>query len=113
MDIILARAGFLAAFLVVGGAAPIQYHMIGVGTNSCGAWTSARAGSNPYLKLAAEQWVVGYLSGVGFAGAPEGDNPLNEVDADGVWAWMDNYCRAKPLDSIATAGAAFYYAHPR
>ena len=30
---------------------------------------------------------------------------LKGNDADGVYAWMDNYCRAHPLDSLPVAAA--------
>ena len=37
---------------------------------------------------------------------------LNNVDAWGVLAWMDNYREANPLDNIATAAADFRPATP-
>ena len=40
-------------------------------------------------------------------------NPLNGVDAQAVWAWVDNYCKANPLNLIENAGAAFVATHPR
>jgi muramidase (phage lysozyme) len=52
-------------------------------------------------------------------GRPERGRPsrkLNQglgVDAEGVWAWIDNYCRANPIKNIGDAAAAFYLAHPR
>jgi hypothetical protein len=39
------------------------------------------------------QWVLWFLSGIGFAGI---GNPLNGTDTDGIWAWVDNYCRDHP-----------------
>ena len=32
--------------------------------------------------------------------------------ADGVWAWMDNYCQAHPRQEIVDASKAFNRAHP-
>jgi hypothetical protein len=40
------------------------------------------------------------------------DNPLNGLDGDAVFAWIDNYCRAHPLDSIVKATEAFDAEHP-
>jgi hypothetical protein len=37
---------------------------------------------------------------------------LNGVDAQGVWAWIDNYCHANPLDEVSGAAEAFVNAHP-
>jgi hypothetical protein len=55
-------------------------------------------------------WVLGFLSGIGSTGI--GD-PLRQMDADGVAAWIDNYCRAHPIKAIADAVAEFLGAHPR
>ena len=93
-------------------ADPGNYNALGVGTGSCGSWTAARR--NPYglQTLANQQWVLGFLSGIGFMGAGV-SNPLNGVDAEGVWAWIDSYCRDRPLDLIGRSAAAFSIAHPR
>ena len=40
-------------------------------------------------------------------------DPLNGVDAFAVWAWIDNYCRAHPLDTIQKASVEFVMAHPK
>jgi hypothetical protein len=60
---------------------------------------------------ATEQWVLGFLSGIGFKGQAE-DNPLQGTDNDGVFAWIDDYCRAHPVENISDAASAFYHAHP-
>jgi|SRR6516165_4538362 hypothetical protein len=88
-------------------AQPGNYDLIGSGTNSCGTWTAWRRQG---IAGFPEQWVLGFLSGIGYKG---GNNPLNGVDANAVWAWMDNYCYAHPLDSIEKAGEAFNLIHPR
>jgi hypothetical protein len=63
--------------------------------------------------MAYEQWILGFLSGIGSTGSSYGLNPLNGItDANAVWGWMDNYCREHPLDNIAAAGEAFLKAHP-
>jgi hypothetical protein len=35
------------------------------------------------------------------------------MDAEGVRAWVDNYCLGNPLEPVAKAGWAFIRAHPR
>jgi hypothetical protein len=85
--------------------------MLGYGLSSCGTWTAERRD-----KMASwpEQWILGFLSGVGWEGGayPSGPIPLIGVDAQAVWAWIDNYCGPHPLDTIDTAGAQFVLAHP-
>jgi len=76
--------------------------------DSCGTWTSKRQQG-----YAADDawWLLGFLSGVGYEG-PE--NPLNGVaDGEVVWAWIDNYCSAHPLDALFEAAKAFVREHPR
>ena len=82
---------------------------IGAGTGSCGTWTADRT-KNGVAARQDEQWMVGYLSGVG--GWTTDLDPLKNVDAKAVWAWMDNYCRAHPMIKIMDAGAAFVREHP-
>jgi hypothetical protein len=63
--------------------------------------------------LAYEQWVQGYLSGVGNATYQKelnGDDPLRELDESGVLAWFDNYCGTHPLERIVGAAHAFILA---
>ncbi len=43
------------------------------------------------------------------AGGGEEVDPLH---AKGVWAWIDNYCQAHPIEMITTAAEAFNRAHP-
>ena len=56
------------------------------------------------------QWVLGFLSAVGDVD-PDRD-PLRGTDAQGVWAWADNYCRDHPTDTIIIASETFLRAHP-
>jgi hypothetical protein len=99
----------LAALVVVlmngaADAAEGKYSIIGVGTGSCGTWTAARRDRRALLY---EQWILGFLSGEGAASAvlaDGSDNPLNGMDAEGVWAWIDTYCQVHPLDQILRGG---------
>ena len=74
----------------------------GVGTMPCETWTAVQPDHLAH-RVELEQWVLGFFSGVGFAGA---GNPLSERDAKAIWAWIDNYCQAHPHDHIAEAAAA-------
>jgi hypothetical protein len=101
-----------AALAANGASGQQTYTAIGAGNSSCGAWTMERR--PPYDGAALNtQWVVGFLSGVGFMGKSEGVDPLRGVvDPNAVVAWIDNWCSSHPLNSIAEAAAAFRYEHP-
>jgi hypothetical protein len=105
------RAIILATLVILASGAADgrpEYTMIGQGQLTCGAWSEHR---DTKSASSLQQWMLGFLSGAGFVGSPKTD-PLQGVDGLGVFAWVDNYCRGHPLDTIATAGAEFISAHP-
>lgn len=102
-----------AVMLAVGllFAAPVHaqtgrtYTMLGHGVSTCGSWTSdLKEGSvtSRYDKV----WLQGYLSAFNNYGSYPGGDVTAGVDADGLFAWMDNYCAAHPLDKIAKGAAS-------
>ena len=84
-----------------------DYTIIGTGLRSCGAWTTERKDFHSSVHLLFEQWVLGFIAGEAYQGATD---PLDDTDADGVWAWIDNYCAIHPLDKQVQAAKAFYEA---
>jgi len=86
----------LAVALLTGSAKTADFNAVGLGCSSCGQTAGVY-----------EQWVVGFLTGIGYEGIRQGDNPPAGIDVNGVWAWVDNYCRAHPLDQIVTAAKVF------
>lgn len=66
----------------------------GAGVASCGKWLEARKAENYYTY---GQWVLGYISAMSM------ELRLKQSDSDAISAWMDNYCREHPLDTIQTA----------
>jgi hypothetical protein len=88
------------------------YRAVGEGGVSCGTWTAERANNPAELYWLSESaWVLGFLSGVGYEGAGDVD-PLRGVDAKGVEAWLDNYCRTHPLQTLVDAAGTFVIEHP-
>ena len=56
-------------------------------------------------------WVLGFLSGIGYVGI---DDPLNEMDSEGVLAGQITTAVSEhPIDEIANAAAAFSKMHRR
>ncbi|MBO0734185.1 MAG: hypothetical protein J2P49_07705 [Methylocapsa sp.] len=86
-----------AAFHPVLGP-PRQFVTYGPGIDSCGKMLSDVAEDGDSAKIVYLSWVLGYLSAAGvFAKNNTG------FDANGVFAWVTNYCQAHPLDHINEA----------
>jgi len=84
--------------------------IIGLGAStSCETWTTARRDQKA---SALEQWMLGYLSGMGKVLELKRIDPLRGVDPNGVWTWIDNYCKANPLDLTVNAGTRFLATSP-
>jgi hypothetical protein len=103
-------ASLAGALLLSDGAA--GYTILGSGTASCEAWTAARRTPHGPETTAQEQWVLGYLSGIGFMVLGELD-PLRGMQADALHGWVDTYCRTNPQAKIEAAAIAFMQEHPR
>ena len=112
--VIILIAAVMSGDVALAGA----FHAAGSGLQSCGSWTASRRAYVPggpathaaQTALQEMEWITGFLSGIASQGSLD---PLNNVDVQGVWAWIDNYCRAHPLEAIGDAAAAFAVAHPR
>jgi hypothetical protein len=109
------RITLLTLAIVIAGAVETRARdvtVLGFGNKSCGSWIEARRSSNATAN-SFEGWVAGFLSGSNsvIASNPAlGIDILEKVsaqsDAQGLWAWIDNYCQTHPLNSVATAADA-------
>jgi hypothetical protein len=99
----------VATTLVISAGSAEAYQTIGPGMASCATWIADRR--EPSMHQLEQAWVLGFLSGVGYMGAPNLD-PLQRVDAAAVAAWIDDYCQRHPLEEIVGAAEAFLKAHP-
>jgi len=75
---------------------------IGYGMATCGAWTTDED-PNGRVRQTRAAWILGYLSRASYDHA--GDM-LDPVDAPAIEAWIDNYCKAHPLDRLSRAAEA-------
>ena len=98
----------LLAMLIGGTARAQQYKVFGHGNQSCGSWTEAKEETNLEL-IVFTSWLSGYLSAVS-VWVETGSGRVNETDIRGAVAWMDNYCRDNPLDSVAGAALNLTFA---
>jgi hypothetical protein len=93
----------------------------GEGGGSCGQWTKFQQNRPPIgtqwfsdreltfadLKLSVQlSWVYGFLSASNYYGTSASADITSGTDFNGLFVWIDNYCAAHPLDSIATATIA-------
>ena len=69
--------------------------------DSCGYWIEQRRRGEGRSQLW-EAWILGFVTGLNVFG-PNNGNIAPDVKADGLQAWVDQYCSAHPLDSIAMA----------
>lgn len=65
----------------------------GLGLKTCGTWISRRQTGDYYDMV---QWMLGYISAAGYYGSFK----LKESEANAFSVWIDNYCRANPLEKF-------------
>ena len=81
------------------------YEVLGVGTLSCEVWTKDRADRTSENHFINSAWVQGYLTAVNVFG--DGPSHIAKgTDAEGIMAWIDNYCAQHPGDSLTVAAKA-------
>jgi hypothetical protein len=84
---------------------------MGAGNASCGSWGQWRHGEDiaSIAKFGAVQgWVHGYMSAM--AAEHEKINAaLHQTDSAGIDGWIDNWCSAHPLSSVAQAANALAF----
>jgi hypothetical protein len=98
----------LVIILIVGVVARAQVvTTLGAGNQSCGTWLSKRV-SQDYFVMG--DWALGFLSGVAIYGDFK---PLEDMDSNAVFYWLDNYCRPRPTDRFTDAVKAFTQQHPK
>lgn len=82
-----------------------QFETWGAGNSSCGTWLQARAGGTSHLY---EQWVEGFISGnIEQYALTKNENVGFSTDSNGIFYWIDNYCRSNPADTLALAVQSF------
>jgi len=98
----------LAGMLGLAGLGTSDAHaatIMGAGVNvTCGGWIEARKTNNTPNRLAAEQWALGYLSGVAMF---TNTSPLDKLDPGAVFVWLDNACQQHPLERLPAALVQF------
>jgi hypothetical protein len=84
-------------------AAP-TYVIRGAGADSCGDWNQYKLTDDP-ARYGSISWVLGYISAFNNFVSADGDLGAH-ASVDEITAWIDEYCKAKPLDTVAGATTA-------
>jgi hypothetical protein len=91
-------AAVLLATLPVAASAAVA--ILAPPDNSCGSWVALRRDNGPKI-WQVEEWAMGFLSGM--AVVQSGSNYLEGLDENAIYGWLDNYCSAHPLATLADA----------
>jgi hypothetical protein len=111
----MVRSATLAVLLLLTVGKQIAAQTVmGAGTVSCGEWLRVRSVENSpgnvterATRYQLTAWIDGYLSGANVAnGGQIADFLISTPDGPGMTAFVDNYCRSKPLDPVMLAAQA-------
>ena|SRR5277367_1987151 len=98
------RAGVVSVLLLF--AAPAyasdQYVILGAGGRPCGSWLQVRSQALPDSAVL-QSWVLGYVTSVNANVLTVGQDVTKGTSPDALFSWVDDYCAAHPLDSVARA----------
>ncbi|MCK1600823.1 hypothetical protein IVB02_05155 [Bradyrhizobium sp. 166] len=76
--------------------------IFGAGLVSCGEWQKFKTTNDRASLFQIQAWVDGFLSGQNLF-AEGSDFLVSKPNSTALYAWIDNYCAANPLDTIAKA----------
>jgi hypothetical protein len=107
--LVAAVALFCSAVAVAQAPVGRTVAVLGEGNISCGQWLKARQlaadGATILMtgRFAAEAWVLGYVSAFNGYGLTVSKNVAEGTDVEGIFAWIDQFCRKQPLENVLDA----------
>lgn len=99
------RTAMFCSLLIVGANVACAQNIFGAGTITCGDWLEYRDQHLKDHEYQAQAWIDGFVSGANLS-RPNGPDFLASRHPDGVdwiYAWIDDYCKAKPKDRLVAA----------
>ena len=102
------RILMLFGLAVVGANVASAQNIFGAGTITCDDWLEFRNEQPKNHERQAQAWIDGFVSAANLS-RPNGPDILASRHADGVdwiYAWIDDYCKAKPKDRLVAAAFA-------
>ena len=100
----LRMSALLTCFVLLVSTTPIDAREHGIiiwdfGIASCGTWLEARTNrddSNDIRFDEAAGWISGFLSAYNWYLRPQHGDVVSGTDREGLYAWLDGYCRKNP-----------------
>jgi hypothetical protein len=93
------------AMFATAGYASDQYVIFGAGGRPCGNWLQVRSQALPDSAVL-QSWVLGYVTSVNANVLTVGQDVTKGENPDALFTWVDDYCAAHPLDSVARAAGS-------
>jgi hypothetical protein len=81
------------------------YVIFGAGGRPCGSWLQVRSQASPDSAML-QSWVLGYITSVNANVLMVSRDVANGSSPDALFSWIDDYCAAHPLDSLARAASS-------
>ncbi len=91
--------------LAASARASDQYVIFGVGGRPCGNWLQLRSQALPDSAVL-QSWVLGYVTSVNANVLTVNPDVAGGSSSDALFSWIDDYCAAHPLDSLARAAGS-------
>jgi len=82
-----------------------QYVIFGAGSRPCGSWLQVRSQALPDSTVL-QSWVLGYITSINANVLKISQDVASGASSDALFSWIDNYCAAHPLDSLARAASS-------
>ena len=79
--------------------------ILGAGSRPCGSWLRLRSDALPDSAVL-QSWVLGYVTSVNANLLTVDQDVTRGSEPEALFTWIDNYCAAHPLDSLARAASA-------
>lgn len=93
------KSKLLVILIALTVSTPIYAGSRWIGSPDCGEWV---AQSKTTLGSVHRAWLLGYLSGLNLGFRHK--EILGNVSAPQIYLWMDNYCKAHPLNKVIDGG---------
>jgi len=103
------RKLLIIGIALIAFTSPTQSAVYIEGLLDCGQWVDART---KHTSSNFESYLIGYLNGLSLASGVEFWRARGTpISREAVFLWMDNYCKAHPLEQVSDAIFALYTEH--